>query len=176
MSSRSFRTLLSRKGFSLVEVVLYVGLFSMLSVVAINAMMQTVTSFNYLRSSRDMNDSAVKVMERLTRDIKSATSVDLVNSTFNANPGRLTLNTVNASGTPMVVEYYVSGNTLRIKEDTIDKGSLISSRTQIDGLVFYYINTGHTVGIKINLRLRPSRGDTIDENYFYDTIILRGTY
>lgn len=166
----------SSKGFSILEVVLYVGLFSMLSVIAVNSMMQTVNAFNHLRSSRDMNDSAVKVMERLTRDIKSSTSVDLANSTFNASPGRLTLNTVNASGTPMVVEYYVTGNALHIKENGVDEGSLISSRTEIEGLVFYYISTGQTVGVKINLRLRPSRGQVVDENYFYNTIILRGTY
>lgn len=176
MSPRTFRHLSRSSGLSLVEVVLYVGLFSLLSVVAINSIMQTVSAFNHLRSSRDMNDSAVKVMERLTRDIKSATLVDLPNSTFNADPGRLTLNTMNASGTPMVVEYSVSGNTLMIKENGVDKGSLISSRTEIEGLVFYYINTGNSVAIKINLRLRPTRGVAVDENYFYNTIILRGTY
>ena len=176
MSFKDIRMSPGNKGLSLLEVVLYVGLFSMLSVVAINSMMQTVSAFNHLRSSRDMNDSAVKVMERLTRDVKSATLVDLTNSTFNADPGRLTLSTVNASGTAMTVEYYVSGNTLRIRENGTDKGSLISSRTEIEGLVFNYIDTGETAGVKINLRLRPSRGVAIDENYFYNTIILRGTY
>lgn len=164
------------RGLSLIEVVLYVGLFSMVSIIAINSMMQTVNAFNNLRSSRDMNDSAVKVMERLTRDIKSSTLVDLTNSTFNADPGRLTLNTVNASGTPMTVEYYVTANTLHIRENGVDKGSLISSRTEVEALVFNYINTGHTVGIKITLRLRPAHRIAVDDNYFYNTIILRGTY
>lgn len=164
------------KGLSLVEVVLYVGLFSLLSIIAVNAILQTVTAFANLRSSRDMNDSAVKVMERLTRDIKSATSVDLANSVFGANPGKLSLFTVNASGTPLTVLYYVSSSTLSVKENGVDKGALTSSRSLVDGLVFSYITTGNTVGVKVNLRLRPSRGDSSDSNYFYDTVILRGTY
>ena len=141
-----------------------------------NALFSTMKAFTDLRISRDINDSSVKIMERMTRDIKSATSVDLVNSTFNANPGRLTLSTVNASGTPMTVEYYISGNALHVKEDGVDKGSLLSSQTSISGVLFNYINTGRSIAIKVGLYVTASRAGVNDTDYFYDTIIMRGTY
>ena len=165
-----------RKGFTLIEVLLYVGLFTMLSVMSMGALFQTIKAFNDLRISRDINDSSVKIMERLTRDIKSATSVDIANSTFGSSPGRLTLSTVNASGTAMTVEYFVTGSSLHIKENGVDVGSLMSSKTLLDALVFYYINTGATVGIKTELHLSSSRGVVTDIDHFYDTCILRGTY
>ena len=165
-----------KQGFSLIEVLLYVGLFTMLSVMSMSALFQSIKAFNDLRISRDINDSSVKVMERLTRDIKSATAVDLANSTFGSSPGRLTLSTVNASGTLMTVEYYVTGSSLHVKENGVDNGSLMSSKTTISALVFYYINTGSTIGVKIDLHLSSSRGVVSDIDHFYDTIELRGTY
>ena len=165
-----------KKGFSLIEVLLYVGLFTMLSVMSMSALFQTIKAFNDLRISRDINDSSVRVMERLTRDIKSATAVDIANSTFSSSPGRLTLSTVNASGTLMTVEYYVTGSSIHIKENGVDKGSLMSSKTTVNAVVFYYINTGATLGIKIDLHLSSSRGVVSAIDHFYDTIELRGTY
>lgn len=163
-------------GFSLIEVVVYISLFSVISVMTMTALFSTMKSFTNLRISRDINSSSVVIMERMTRDIKSATSVDLVNSTFNANPGRLTLNTINASGTPMVIEYFISNNALRVKEGGIDKGSLLSSQTSISGVLFQYINTGRSIGVKIDLHVTASRGQVTDTDHFYNTIIMRGTY
>ncbi len=166
----------TKKGFSLIEVVVYVSLFSTLSGVAMASLFASVRAFNELRISRDINDSSVTIMERLTRDIKSATTIDLINSTFGATPGRLTLNTRNASGTTLVVEYYVATSTLRIKENGIDVGSLMSAKTKVDGLIFRQINLGNTVAVKTELHLKSSRGSVSDADHFYNTSILRGSY
>jgi prepilin-type N-terminal cleavage/methylation domain-containing protein len=163
-------------GFSLIEVLLYVAIFSVMSVISMNTLFQAIKSFDSLRISRDINDSSVGIMERLTRDIKGSTGVDLANSTFTTSPGRLTLSTVSASGTPMTVEYYVASSMLRYKEDGVDKGSLMSAKTTIDALVFRYINSGSTIGIKIELHLASSRGGVTKVDHFYDTVLMRGTY
>lgn len=166
----------AQSGFSLIEVLLYVAIFSVMSVISMNTLFQAIKSFDALRISRDINDSSVGIMERLTRDIKGSTSVDLANSTLNISPGRLTLSTVSASGTPVVVEYYVSSSTLRYKEGGVDKGSLMSAKTAIDALVFRYINSGSTIGIKIELHLSSTRGGVTAVDHFYDTVLMRGTY
>lgn len=163
-------------GFSLIEVLLYVAIFSVISVISMNTLFQAIRSFDTLRISRDINDSSVGIMERLTRDIKGSTAVDLANSTFAVSPGRLTLNTVSASGTPLTVEYYVDASTLRYKEDGVEKGSLMSAKTTIDALVFRYINSGSTIGIKIELHLSSARGGVTKVEHFYDTVLMRGTY
>lgn len=165
-----------KSGFSLIEVLLYVAIFSVMSVISMNTLFQAIRSFDALRISRDINDSSVGIMERLTRDIKGSRAVDLANSTFAVSPGRLTLNTVSASGTPLTVEYYVDGSTLRYKEDGVEKGSLMSAKTAIDALVFRYINSGSTIGVKIELHLSSARGGVTRIDHFYDTVLMRGTY
>lgn len=166
----------TKAGFSLIEVVFYVGLFSSLSVMSMSSLFQTIKAFNNLRISRDIDDSAVKIMERLTRDVKSSTAIDIANSTFGTSPGRLTLTTVSASGTPLKVEYFVTNSSLHIKENDIDIGALMSTKTSIDALVFYYINTGNTVGIKSELHISSTRNAVRDADNFYNTSLVRGTY
>lgn len=167
-----------QRGFSLMEVVIYTALFVLISGATVDAIIMTTRAFSNLRISRDINDSAIKVMERLTRDVKNATSIDLAQSTFSATPGRLTLNTLSATGTPVIIEYYVATTTgqLRLKENGVDKGSLMSAKTQVDALVFYLISTAQTSGIKTELHLRSSRGAVQDQDHFYNTSMLRGTY
>lgn len=166
----------TQSGFSLLETVVYIALFSTLSLTIANSMIQTVRGFNYLRASRDIDTASVVIMERLTANIKNATSTDVSNSTFGATPGRLTLNVTNASGTPMTVEYYVLSNNLRIKEAGVDVGSLMSSAARIQSLIFYSIDTGGTSGIKIELQLQSTRGVVTANDNFYNTVMLRGTY
>lgn len=168
-------------GFSLIEVIVYVGLFSLISTTTIAMLFQTVTAFTNLRISRDINDSAVKIMERMTRDIRSANSIDQSNSIFDTNPGKLTIETMSASGTPMTIQYVMVGNALHLYEGAsvpslVDRGSLLSSQTSISGVLFSYIGSGTTEAIKIDLHITASRAKNSATEHFYDTIILRGSY
>src|SRR3989344_2801367 len=147
----------------------------------LNIMFQTVSAFNNLRISRDINDSSVKIMERLTRDIKSATSIDQVNSNFNASPGQLTLQTVNKAGVALTVQYAMVGDALHLFEGAdpgslVDQGSLLSSQTSVSGVLFNFISMGSAEAIKIDLHITASRGKITDTDHFYDTVIARGSY
>ncbi len=166
----------TQKGISLIEAVLYVGLFAVLILISMTALFSTMKSFSSLRISRDINDASVTIMERLTRDLKATAAIDLSQSTFGANPGRLMIATTNASGTAMTVEYYVTNSELHIKENGVDKGSLTSAKTKIDGLVFYYVNLGATASVKTELHLTASRGLVSGTEHFYNTSLLRGSY
>lgn len=164
------------RGLSLIESVIYVSLFAMLMLVAMSSLFTTVKAFSGVRVLRDIDDSSVTIMERMTRDIKTAVSVNMAQSVFGTDPGRLVLTTMTASGTTMTVDYYVSGGAIRLRENGVDKGSLVSTKTHIDGVVFHYIANGATIGIKIDLHLTASRGVVSNTEHFYNTVQLRGTY
>jgi type II secretory pathway component PulJ len=165
-----------QRGISLIEAVIYVSMFAFLGLIAMSSLFSTVKAFSSLRISRDINDSSVTIMERLTRDLKSTSAIDIAESTFGSNPGRLTLITVNASGTVATVEYFVTNGALHVRENSVDKGSLTSAKTKVDGLVFYYINTGATISVKTELHITSSRGPLSSTEHFYNTSLLRGSY
>lgn len=165
----------TRSGFTIFEMVLYVGLFSLVSLIAMNSLFQTLKAFNALRISRDINDSSVKIMERLTRDIKGATAID-AGSVYGTSPGYLKLTVLSASGTAMTVEYVMVGNQLHVKENGTDRGALMSQKTEVDALVFRYINTGVSTAIKTELHLSSTRGSVTGVEHFYNTSLVRGSY
>jgi hypothetical protein len=90
-------------------------------------------------------------MERITRDIQNAVSIDYINSTFGVHPGRLTLNVKTASGTASVIEYYASSSQLRIKENGVDLGTLTTGHATLESLIFRAIQSGQVRGVKIEL-------------------------
>lgn len=163
------------RGFTLVEMVIYIAFFAVLSTLAVEATITVMKSFYSLRLTQSVNQSATVALERMSREVRNAYDVDTSNSTFNTNPGRLTLNTKDASGTNTTIEFYVSSNQLMLKEGGVDKGSLFSKNVTVTNLVFHLITTTNSKAIKIEMTLRDERGTLQQTVKFYDTIILRGS-
>lgn len=174
MKHKFYRSI--QKGFTILELVVYIALLSMVLIALLQSMSMTMRAFSNLRISRDINDSAIKAMERMTRDIKNASSVNMTESTFGAEPSRLTINTYDTSGNPLLVEYFATSSSLHVREDGVDMGALLSAKTELEALVFYYVSTGTSEGVKIELHLRSTRGGTTDNDHFYNTVMLRGAY
>ena len=180
MNTKSQTTLRARRdrgGFTLVEIIVYVAVFSMFSMFIVNMLMQTIKSFSAFRASREMNDAAIYAMERMTREIRNADSINAAQSVFGADPGWITLNTLSASGTATTVEYLSATSTLRLRVNGVDQGALTPSKTKVTELIFTTAtSTASTTAIRIQLRLESQRSAIKISNYFYDTVVLRGTY
>jgi hypothetical protein len=176
LKARYYVRFLGKKGFSMLEIVVYVSLFTVISGITLTGMVQMAKSFNDLRSARDIDDSALQILSRLTRDIKSTDMVNFTQSDFSTDPGKLTLLTMTASGTPMKITYQVVDGKLHVIENLVDKGSLNSQYTNIDGLVFTYINTPKSHGIKIALQISSTQDKAHTVQNFYSTALLRGSY
>ena len=164
------------RAFSLVEIVVYIALFSILSVVVTRALISSAQTFNRLRIARDVNDSAINVMERLTREIRNAKSVDLSSSNFISSPSNVVLNTTDAAGAPMTVEFFVATSSIHVRENGVDKGPLTSGKTSVDTFRLYLINNTNSSAIKIELFLFGRRGPIEKQEVYYDTVVLRDAY
>src|SRR5262245_58236976 len=87
----------STKGFSLVEMLIYISILSIISILIFNIITTFSKTYRDVLALRLIDHSAVDVMERLTRDIRGGTQVDLINSTLGSNPGVLTIITTSGS-------------------------------------------------------------------------------
>ncbi|MBI3634511.1 MAG: hypothetical protein HY228_02740 [Candidatus Yonathbacteria bacterium] len=163
-------------GFTLVEMVIYIAFFAMLSALAVQATIIVMNSFYRLRLTQNVDQSATVALERLSREIRNAYDVDAAQSTFETNPGRLMLNTKDAGGANTTTEFYMStGNQLGIKEGGVDKGVLVTKNVTLTNLVFRSISTTNSKAIKIEVSFRDSRSSAVQTVKFYDTIVLRGS-
>lgn len=164
------------KGFTLVEMIIYIAFFALLSTLAVEATLVVMKSFYTLRLTQSVNQSATVALERLSRDTRNAYDFDAGQSTFGTSPGRLTLKTKDAAGANTTIEFYVdAANQLRLNEGGVDKGALVTKSVTVTNLVFRSINTTNSKAIKIEATLRDSRATTIQTVKFYDTIVLRGS-
>lgn len=164
----------TRRGFSLVEMIIYVAFFAVLSLVAMQAMLTVMRSFYTIRLTQAINQSATVALERMSREIRNAYDVDSVASTFDTSPGRLMLRTEDAFGVNTTIEFFVSGNQIRVREGGVDKGTLLAKNVTVTNLVFHDITTLNSRAIKIEMTLHNARAGDTRDLVLYDTIVLRG--
>ncbi len=165
----------NKQGFSLVEMVIYLGFFAVLSVLSLQGTIIAMKSFYSLRLTQSINQSASVSMDRLSREIMVAYSIDELQSTFGVNPGRLMVNTKTIDGVLTTREFYVTGNQLAVREGGVDKGSLMTKNVTLSNLVFRRITTAESLAVKIEMTLRDNRAVPPKDVKFYTTVVLRGS-
>ncbi len=165
-----------KNGFSLTEMLIYATILSILTIVTINATFSSIRSFAEFRVARDLNSSASSLLERMTREIRMAHAIDATQSSFNVNPGHLTLLTKDSSGADTTVEFYVENGALKIKEGGAAMGALTSSSTAVTNFTVRSLSNPNSSAVKAELGLTVTRGKISKNGNFYTTIVLRGSY
>ncbi len=161
------------KGYSLVEMIIYLAILSIVSVLILNTLLSFTESYRTLAVLRVVEHSGIDSMERMTRDIRSAYGVDLPNSTFGTSPGVLTLNST-ISGASKTTKFYVQNGTLKVDVNGAYFGPLTSANTTVTNLVFDKISNTNSTAIRITLTVSGTVSGTTKVKTYHDTIILRG--
>lgn len=160
----------NKKGFTLIEMVFYVTIFAIFSLVAINTLILMVKSFRESQVQSDIIQSS-QIMERIVREIRNGESI-----TISANSLKLR---VGEDGTLVgdTVEFVLSsGNVLFYGNDDVLVGNLNSPSIIVNNLTFTEITTTQGIAVKVYLSL-TSRKDNTNKTYdFYDTAVLRDSY
>lgn len=165
-----------KKGFTLVEMVIYVFFVGVFSVLALNGVFQATKVFSDFRITRNLNSTAEVVLDRLTREVRQAYDVDQVESSFGTHPGRLTLKKVDSSGVSTTTEFYVENGSIKLKEGGVSQGILGASNVSVDLLVFDIITNANTKAIRTRVQMTSQKGSLEKTKTFYATTILRGSY
>ncbi len=165
-----------KKGFSLIEMTIYVFFVGTFSVLALNGVFQAIEVFADFRMTRNLNSTAEVILDRVTREVRQAYDVDQAESSFSAHPGKLTLKTIDPSDVDTTVEFYIDSGSVKIKEGGVEQGLLGSSDVAVDIFVFDFISNANAKAIKTRLQLTAQRGSLQKTKTFYATTILRGSY
>ncbi len=164
------------RGFTLVEMVIYIAFFALLSTLAIEATIVVMRSFYTLRLTQSVDQSATVALERLSHEIRNAYDFDPTQSVLGTNPGRLTLNTKDATGSNTTVEFYVdAAQQLHLREGGVEVGVLVNKSVSLPNLIFRLVATPNSKAIKVEITIKDSRTNISQMVKFYDTIVLRGS-
>lgn len=165
-----------RKGFSIIETLVYISLLAAIFLLFVNFTTGLVRSYGIVKAIRDLDNGALVSMERITREIRGSTTVDMGQTILDTSPGKLVLNQIDSLGATTQTVFLVVNGNLNITISGVDKGSLLPDGVTVTNLKFTKIDSTHSNAIKIDITLRSTRGKiTKDENY-HSTIIMRGSY
>lgn len=154
------------------EGIIYIAIFFIISVTAIDAMFATATSFNRARQIRALSAAGENAMERMLRDIRYSSAIDS-SSTFDANIASGGGSLILASYDPTAdvdqeVVFSVASGVLEVSEDGGTPEAITPEGVVVEDITFRRITTLHAPAIKIEL--------TISGMHFYSTATLRRAY
>lgn len=108
------------KGFSLVELIVYIAIASMVLVTVVNVAWSIMISNSNTQGKRDTYFNARQVMQQMQTKIREADDVITGSSTFGSHPGALTLD-YPAGNTDVVFDTYTKSVTIGGQSTTIRK-------------------------------------------------------
>ena len=170
-----FNTQKNKKGFSLLETVIFIGIAVFLIAIITSLLIVYVRSYVTFNAASRINTAALSSGDRITREIKLTTSVNVAASTFGTHPGNLVLNT-NPGGVPTVIEFYLDGTTLKIKRDGVIVGALTGSNVNIDKLIFWHTSLGNAQIVSYEMNIVTSAGSSTRSATFLTSSAIRGAY
>jgi len=164
-----------RRGFTLVEMVVYIAILVLSTILFINLLLSITTSYRTLKAVQSIHSSAVSSIDRMGFEIRGAKAVVSANSVFDAHPGKLVLTIPTSSG-DITKEFYLDGSgILIIKEEGVDQGPLTKNNIEITSLIFRHLSATSSA-IKIEMTIEGSNGKITKSAVFFDTFVLRGKY
>ena len=169
---KKFRGNNLKTGFTLVEILIYIATMLVMLIILFSVLVLFVKISRNIKVNQNIQNSAVLVLERMTREIHDAKSPG-ASSVYTTSPGILVLNTVDGSNNPRTVMFSVVNGELHITENSIDLGALTLPNVSITNLIFNLITTTNSKAIKIQFTLSSNNGSFVKTENFYTTAILR---
>ncbi len=161
-----------KKGYSLVETIIYLAIFTFISIFVINSFITIMSSFWVTNYNRNILESGITSLERITREIRQAESIDTINTTST----NLVLNGEDESGNPRTVRFTLSDGAINFYENGNLLGDLTHPDTIISNLSFTRISNTESEAVKIQMTISSDGSNIERSENFYSTIILRGSY
>ncbi len=160
------------KGISLIESIIYLAIFSAVSIVVINSFIIILSSLSTIGLNHNLISSGSMSMERISREIRQSKSIDLANTTTDA----LQLNTTDSIGNPMIIKILKEDTSLNIYKNGELIDGLLTDNVVLDFISFDRISTINSEAVKIKIIIKETRKNKTKIVSFYDTVILRGGY
>lgn len=150
-------------GFSLVEMLVYLGIMVVITITLVQSFIVVLKSNKVSFADSVLRNSGYLIMENIIREARSSENIQCNSGIQFIQGGNLIL-------------FSISNNLLKLSENSVDKGFLNSKGTEVLLLSCIPINTGKSKAVKIKLILNTEIGGQEKNESFYSTVILRGSY
>ncbi len=159
----------NKNGYAILETLLYISFFAILSIAVINAMVSMMKSFKENRIQSELIEGSY-LMEKISREIRQ--SSDIVSLNLN----ELILKKIDSANSEIYVKFLLNNNNIQFFENNVLIGNLNSANLKVNDLSFFGINTIKGKALKFSLNVQVSFDVLNRDRDFYNSVILRGSY
>lgn len=159
-----------QNGYSILELIVYISIFSLISIVLINSLITTMKTYARASSYRALQTNGDLVMERVSREIRKGTSV--TSSACDSTPGNLTITSTDEDNTTNTHTFSVENGKLVLSVNGGTVEQISTDEIVINHLDFCKFTARNSTGVKIKLVLETTGGHKVSST-FYNSILLR---
>ncbi|MEI8339121.1 MAG: type II secretion system protein [bacterium] len=160
----------STAGFTLIEMLVYLAIFIVLVMAITSSLVYLSKSYQELAQRKNLTNSAVSVLNRISFETRQASSINIANSVFGTSSSRLYLDSKNTDGSNTNYDFYLDSSVLKLKKDGVDQGALTLPGVAVNSFEIYRpVGTStNAVTVKMSLTSGTKTGD------FGTTAVIRG--
>ncbi len=162
------KKLLKTKGYSLIELLVYIAILSLVFIVVIESLINSMKTYVVAQSYRRLQNDGELVLERITREVRSANLVP--SGTFGVNPSSFSLEQ-DFGGTTKTISFAVVNGVLQMTDAGITT-ALTSNKTIVDSFIVHKVTGALDEVLRIQLVLETTTGLQVTAP-FYTTLSLR---
>jgi len=141
-----------KKGFTLIETLIYVGIIGLVITSFIGFAVSISSTKSKVYVTQEVQANARMALNLITQKILSANGVNIGASTFDTDPGVLSLSMADGDKNPTIISLSQNNGVLQITEGTADPVNITSNKVLITNLVFTNLtSTSDKENIKIEL-------------------------
>ena len=145
---------MSKKGFTLIEILIYTAMVAIFLVTAVNFSLDVIEGKAKARSMREVQQNSRFAIEKMTQEIRRAEDINLAESVFDTHPGVLSLVMPEADKNPTIFDFSLDG-ALRMTQGTNTPKVLTTNQVETTNLVFTNLSPlAWSKNIKINLTVQ----------------------
>ncbi len=163
------KIIFKNNGYTLIELLFYISLFLILSILLINSLFVMARSFKETTIYSQFSQNAV-VIEKMSREIRQAYEINSISTSD------LKLDTTDSAGVNKTVEFVLVGGDVQFLENNVLTGNLNTQNTTVTSLSFTEITTTIGKAVKISMSIKSDNDAEGQTQDFYDTVVLRGVY
>ena len=170
---------------TVVEVLIYLSILVVMLAAITQSVLLLTTHYRAVRNTRDIEDSAIAVMDRVVRTARGADDIVMSSGLGSSTPSGTDPSTISfitndtSTGLSTTTMFTVDQATRKILlyENGVYLGPLTKESVLVIGFKVNHIISANSKAIRIELSLLSDQATpaVISKN-FYDTVVLRGTY
>lgn len=153
---KNFKT--NKEGFTLIELILYIAIISMILVGFMTFSLDVIYSGEKSEIRQTVQQNAIFSMQKILKEIRTSNDLNIGTSTFDTHPGVLSLSKDTAGDDPTIFD--ISTGTLQIQQGVNGPYPLTADDLEVINLVFTNLSvTNRTTIIRVELTLRHVNAD-----------------